>query len=57
MHAHANAYACIDAHPHIPHDKIKNVLRGRVQDLTMWESDLLFRVCSGCCCNQHIPKA
>lgn len=42
-------------HKHSPHDKITNVLRGRVQDLTMWESDLLVRVCSGCCCNQRGP--
>lgn len=52
-----SAHTHTRVHKHSRHDKIINVLHCCVQDLTMWESDLLVRVCSGCCCNQHSPKA
>lgn len=55
MHLHVEAH--INAQTHTRHDNITNVLHCCVQDLTMWESDLLARVCSGCCCNQRSPKA
>lgn len=62
----AYTYSCMHlyecTHTHMSaqnslHYKITNVLHFCVQALTMWESDLLVRVCSGCWCNQHSPKA
>ena len=57
MSKHTWAHTYMNAQTHTRHDKITNVLHCCVQDLTMWESDLLVRVCSGCCCNQRSPKA
>ena len=54
---HTWAHTYMNAQTHTRHDKITNVLHCCVQDLTMWESNLLVRVCSGCCCNQRSPKA
>lgn len=42
----ADAYSCVHTHTHTD-DTITHVLHCCVQDLTMWESDLLVRVCSG----------
>lgn len=52
-----SAHTHMSAQTQSRHDKITNVLHCCVQALTMWESDLLVRVCSGCWCNQHSPKA
>lgn len=69
LHTHRMCYMLIHIHActfmstrtstrtHSGCDKITNALHCCVQDLTMWESDLLVRVCSGWSCNQHNPKA